>query len=138
MGKNIAAGIAGIAVALVLVMLAEMLGHTVYPPPADLDFDDIDAVRSHIATLPVGAFAFVAGGWFAATLAGILVACRIGTARKRFFASMITGLMLLATVYNLATIPHPLWFSIVGIAGIFLAAWLALCLSPADRETNPE
>lgn len=138
MGKNIVAGIAGVAVALVLVMLAEMLGHTVYPTPPGLDFKDIDAVRAHIATLPMGAFAFVAGGWFAATLVGTLVACRIGTAPDRMFASLITGLMLLATAYNLATIPHPLWFSIVGIAGILLAAWLALRLASSDSEASAE
>jgi hypothetical protein len=37
--------------------------------------------------------------------------------------------MLVATAFNLATIPHPLWFSVTGIAGILLAAWLGMFIS---------
>ena len=40
MGRNIAAGVAGILVAVGLVWMVEMVGHSVYPPPPDLDFSD--------------------------------------------------------------------------------------------------
>lgn len=138
MGKNIAAGIAGIAVAAVLVALTEWLGHTVYPVPADLDSTNLDAMRSYIAGLPVGAFLFVAGGWFIGTLGGILAACRIGTARPKIFTMVVLGFILAATAFNLAVIPHPLWFSITGVAGILAAAWLGLTLSTSKEEATAE
>ena len=128
MGRNIAAGIAGIVIAVVLVWLIEMIGHAVYPPPPGLNFADADAMRAYVETLPVGALLFVAGAWFVATLVGTCAACAIGTARPVIFAIVVGGLMLVATVINLVMIPHPLWFSVLGLAGIVVAAWLGtLC-----------
>jgi len=133
-GKNIAAGVAGVLIAIGLVWIIEMIGHTVYPAPAGIDFTDTDAVRSYISGLPPGAFLFVGAAWFIATLGGTMAACHVGTAASRVFALVVGGLMLVATAFNLATIPHPLWFSITGIAGIIVAAWLGMILS--DKANN--
>lgn len=124
MGRNIAAGVAGVVIAFVLVWLVEMLGHAVYPPPSDLDFADVDAMQAYIATLPPGALLFVAAAWFIGTLGGTCAACAIGTAKPLRFALVVGGLMLVATIINLAMIPHPMWFAALGIAGIVVAAWL--------------
>ena len=124
MGRNIGAGIAGIVIAIAMVWLIQMIGHAVYPPPPDLDFANPDAMRAFLDTLPVGALLFVAGAWFVGTLAGTCAACAIGTARPMIFAAVVGGLMLLATVVNLLVIPHPAWFSALGIIGIVAAAWL--------------
>jgi hypothetical protein len=40
MGRNIGAGILGVVVAVALVWVIEMLGHSIYPPPPGLDFSD--------------------------------------------------------------------------------------------------
>jgi len=135
MGKNIAAGIAGIVTAGLLVWLVEMLGHSVYPPPADLDFANPEAMGAYVATLPIGAFLFVGGAWFIATLGGTFIACKIGTAKPIVFAGIVGGLMLVATAVNLAMIPHPLWFSALGIAGILIAAWLGMKLGGGTADT---
>ena len=128
MGKNIGAGIAGVVIAGLLVWLVEMLGHTVYPPPTDLNFADPDAMRTYIDALPVGALLFVAAAWFIGTLGGTAAACKIGDAKPMIFAIVVGGLMLLGTMFNLVTIPHPLWFSILGVVGIIVAAWLGMTL----------
>jgi len=129
MGKNIAAGVIGVLVAVGLVWLIEMIGHAVYPPPPDIDFSDVDAVRGYMSALPLGAFAFVGSGWFLGTLGGTMAASRIGSAAPRLFAMVVGGFVLAATAFNLTVIPHPLWFSIVGVAGVFIAAWLGQFLS---------
>ena len=128
MVKNIVAGIAGIIIAGLLVWLVELLGHTVYPPPANLDLADRDMMRAYIDALPIGAMLFVAAAWFIATLGGTLAACKIGDAKPMIYAIVIGGLMLVATVANLIMIPHPLWFSILGVAGIAGGAWLGMTL----------
>lgn len=133
MGKNIAAGIAGIVIAFALVWLVEMIGHTVYPPPANLDFADPDAMQNYIATLPLGAFLFVGGAWFIATLGGTFTACKIGTAKPILFAGVVGGLVLAATTANLIMIPHPLWFAVLGVIGIVVAAWLGMTLGSGAR-----
>lgn len=129
MGRNIAAGLAGTLVAVGLVWLIEIAGHTIYPLPPDLDFSNTDAVRLYISGLPLGAFGFVGGAWFVGTLGGTMAACYVGNAAPKIFAMVVGALMLVATAFNLATIPHPLWFSIAGIAGILFAAWLGMLVS---------
>ena len=134
MGKNIAAGIAGTLVAVGLVWIIEIAGHTVYPPPPDLDFSDTEAVRLYMSGLPLGAFLFVGCAWFIGTLGGTMAACYVGNAAPRVFAIVVGALMLVATGVNLVLIPHPVWFSITGFAGIVLAAWLGMSLS--NRAKN--
>lgn len=136
MGKNIAAGIAGVVVAFALVWFVEMIGHSVYPPPADLNFADPEAMRAYIATMPVGALLFVGGAWFVATLVGTFMACKIGNAKPMTFALVVGGLMLVATAANLLMIPHPLWFSILGVIGILVAAWLGMRLAATPASSS--
>lgn len=122
--KNIAAGIAGVVIAVALVWVVERVGHAVYPPPPDLNFADPDTMRAYIQTLPLGALLFVAAAWFIGTLGGTCAACAIGTAKPMIFAIVVGGLMLVATIMNLVMIPHPTWFSVLGIVGVVVAAWL--------------
>jgi len=134
MGKNIGAGVAGVIVAFFMVWLVEKIGHGVYPPPPDLNFADKEAMRAYIDTLPLGALLFVAGAWFLGTLGGTVTACRIGDASPLIYVMIIAGLMLLATAANLIMIPHPAWFSILGIAGIIVAAWLGMGIAVSARS----
>ncbi len=135
--KNIVAGIAGVIIAGLLVWLVELLGHTVYPPPTNLNFADPDAMSAYIDALPIGALLFVAAAWFIATLGGTVAACKIGDAKPMIFASVVGGLMLLGTLFNLMTIPHPVWFSILGVAGIAVGAWLGMTLGAAAAGGRP-
>ena len=129
MARKIAAGVAGVIVAFALVWFVENIGHSVYPPPADLDFTDADAMRVYVDALPIGALLFVAGAWFLGTLGGVVTACRIGDAEPRTYTMVVGGLVLLATAANLIMIPHPAWFSVMGVAGIIIAAWLGMMIS---------
>ena len=129
MGKNVAAGVAGVFIAFGLVWLVEMIGHSVYPPPADIDFSDTEAMWTYVAGLPLGALLFVAGAWSIGAFAGTIAACRIGTANPKIFAMVVGGMVLVATAFNLVMIPHPMWFSISGVIGIIVAAWLGMTLS---------
>ena len=64
-----------------------------------------------------------------------MAACRVGTAKPQIFAMIVGGLMLAGTAFNLAVIPHPLWFTITGIVAIIVAAWLGMTLS-VKSETS--
>ena len=136
MGKNIGAGIAGVVIAIAIVWLIEMVGHSVYPPPPNMDFADADAMRAYTSRLPIGAFLFVGGAWFVATLCGTFAACKIGTAEPIVFAGVVGGLMLIATAANLIMIPHPLWFSMLGVVGIIVAAWLGMTLGASTASES--
>jgi len=123
--RNIGAALAGIVTAFVLVVLVEKVGHLIYPPPADLDFSDPEAIRPYIATMPFLALLFPMIAWVVATFTGSLVASKIGTANPLIFAGVVGGLVLAATIANLIMIPHPAWFSIVSLVAIAASAWFA-------------
>lgn len=134
MGKNILAGTVGVVLAGSIVMIVEMIGHTIFPPPPDLDFSDSEALRAYIGTLPAIAMLFPVLGWTIGTLGGTVIACRIGTAKPLTFASIVGGLILAGTAFNLATIPHPLWVAILGVVGIVAGAWFGMKLGTRSSE----
>jgi hypothetical protein len=123
--RDILAGIAGVAIAVLIVFLADELNHMVYPPPAGLEVSDSESIRAHIAQLPLGAFLMLMGGWIVATFVGAVVASRIGTAKAWIYPVVVGGFMFSATVATLIAIPHPHWFSAVSLVAILASAWLA-------------
>jgi len=128
MFRKIIAGIVGIIVAGTLVWIVETVGHTIYPTPADLDVGNTDVMRAYIDTLPLGALLTVAIAWFIGSLGGTLVACKVGSARPLIYLLVVGGMMFAGAAYNLTIIPHPIWFSVLGIVGIFFGAWLGMTL----------
>ncbi len=136
--RSIGALIAGIVTAFASIYLIEMLGHMIYPPPADLDFSDPEAIRPYIATLPIIALLFPMFGWFVGAFAGSLVADFCGDAKPYVFAAIVGGLVLAGTIANLIVIPHPLWFSITALIGIISSAWLAARIAiTGNSSRNP-
>jgi hypothetical protein len=120
-------------------MLIEKLGHSIYPPPPDIDFSDPEAMRPYIATLPFLALLFPMIAWVVATFAGTALACKIGTANPLAFAAVVGGLVLAGTIANLIVIPHPVWFSAVSLAAIAASAWIAVRVaSGADAQLPVE
>ena len=134
--RDVLGGIAGIAIAVLIVFLADMLSHTVYPPPPNLDFTDVEALRPYIATLPIGAFLIVMGGPIIGTFVGAVVAGKIGSAKVWVYPAIVGALMFAGTISNLIAIPHPLWFSIISLLGILASGWLAMQLAKLNG-TSP-
>lgn len=122
--------IIGAIAAFITIALIETAGHTVYPAPPGLDYSNPEVMRQYVTALPLGAKLFVLAAWLCGTLDGVFVACLINRTRFGLCAAVIGGLVLAATVANLAFIPHPLWLAGAGIVGIPLAALLAARLMP--------
>ena len=91
--RKVGAGIAGIVVAVVLVLVFETIGHSIWPAPDDLDVGNADVMRAYVDTLPLGAMLTVAFAWFAGALGGTFAACRLGTARPLVYALLVGGFM---------------------------------------------
>ena len=134
--RDVLGAIAGIAVAVLTVMLFEWISHMLYPVPADLDVTSTTALADHMASAPPGALILVVAGYFVATFDGTFIAAWIGRAKPFIFALVVGVLMLVATVSNLIVIPHPMWFNIAAVAGIIIAAWSATVAVPAVVKSN--
>ena len=89
--RDILACIVGVVIAVLIVFLADELTHMMYPMPAGLDASDTEDLRDYIATLPLGAFLMLMGGWVVATFVGAVVADRIGTAKAWIYPTAVGG-----------------------------------------------
>jgi hypothetical protein len=118
MQRKIFAVVLGVVVAVVVIIAIEALGHAVYPVPEGLDITNTEAMQAYVAGLPIGALLFVMGAWLVATLAGGLLACFIARETPLVYSAIVGGLVLLGTIINLISIPHPSWFSITSLLAI--------------------
>ncbi len=124
MQRKISALVLGVVVAVVLIIAIEALGHSAYPVPEGLDISNSEAMQAYVMGLPIGALLFVMGAWLVATLAGGLLACFIARETPLVYAAIVGGLVLLGTVINLISIPHPPWFSITSVLAIIAMIFL--------------
>lgn len=130
--------LAGIAVAILTVMLMQWISHVAYPPPTGIDLKDTDAHNALLAAAPFGALLLVLAAYLIATFDGVMVACLIGRTRRLVYALTIGVLMLAATSSELIMYQHPAWFSVSAIVGIVASAWLALKIARAARGARPD
>lgn len=111
--------LAGIVVAFGVIVVIELVGHAIYPPPAGTNLDDPAAVARLAATMPIGALLMVIAGWTLGAGLGSWLAGRIG---KRAAPAVTPGVLVAAAaVANMFQIPHPLWFWIVSLALVAIA-----------------
>lgn len=134
--RRILAVLAGLFTAMLVVILIETLSRRVYPPPPGIDLTDPAQLEAFFQGLSPGALGMILAAWTLGTLAGALVACRIGPDRPLIFASIIGAIMLVATMVNLAAIPHSDGFGIAAIALVTGAALLASRLSSTPRRRS--
>ena len=68
-------------------------------------------------------------GWAIGTLAGAWAATLLAPGRRMAFGFGIGVVVLVGTIGNLLSFPHPVWMWVVGIAEVLpaagLGAWLA-------------
>jgi uncharacterized protein YndB with AHSA1/START domain len=99
----------------VAVMVVQGMSSWLYPMPADVDPNDLLALKAWIKTLPLGAYLMVLLSWGCGAWTGTYVARRLTPLRRAVPALLVWGLFLIATIANLVMLPHPAWFWLAGI-----------------------
>ena len=135
--RDIGATLAGLAVSIGVITAVQMVGHGLWPPPEGLDWSDAEVIRTYTSQLPFLALLFPIVSYFLGTLAGPLLASRIGTQQPLVFVGVIGTVLLAFTVANLIQIPHPTWFSIAAVAAVIIGGWLSLQLAGSRRRAPP-
>ena len=131
-GRGILAVVLGFMTLGVTGMLAETIGHAIFPPPAGLDLSDPAA----IGKLPIGALVSVLMAWALATFSAAWVAARVAAGGRLAFGLSMGILGLIAAVATMLMIPHPVWMWAVGVAEFLPAAYLGAKLA-APRAGRP-
>jgi hypothetical protein len=133
--RKLAAAIAAVIVAMITIQIVQMVGHLVYPPPADVEFGDPEQVREFMSTLPVGSILFVGAAWAIGTFTGTLAGALIARAGATPYAIVVGGFVLAGAILMLVIIPHPWWFTIAAPLAIVAAAILAVVVVPGLRPS---
>lgn len=135
--RNIAATLAGLVVSIGVIMAVQAVGHSIWPAPEGLDWNDPEVIRTYTSQLPFLALLFPIVSYFLGTLAGPLVASRIGTLQPLVYVGIIGIVLLAFTIANLIQIPHPVWFSVAAVAAVLIGGWLALQLAGSRNSAPP-
>lgn len=109
-GSTIRAGLAsltGLAVAIAVVAIVEMIGHAAFPPPPGVDVSDPAALEGILDSVHPGAKAMVVVAWFLGSLAGSCVAIRMS---GRTVSAWLVGALVAALgLWTSQLFPHPAW-----------------------------
>jgi hypothetical protein len=129
--RSVGAIIAGLAVALALVVGVELFGAVVHPLPADFD-NSMEQMCAHVERYPAWVLVAVVPLWAVTGLAGTWLAGRLG---NRGCALAVGLLLSAAVVWNVAMLPYPLWFKIAAVVALACAVAAGVYLS--RHRTTP-
>jgi hypothetical protein len=116
--RTLAGVAAGIALAIVLMMIVEAAGNALFPPPA-LDLNNPDSP----AVLPFVNQFFPILGWFLAALSGGWLAIQISA--QPWTSWLVAASVLVGEILDFTLGRHALWVMIVGVLAPLLGAWIA-------------
>ena len=123
--------LAGVIVALVVVTLMDMVAGSMYTLPAGINRGDPESLRE--ANIPTKVFVVLLTGWVLSAAAGSYITARLSTHNRVVHGLIVTLFVLVATVGNLAAIPHPIWMLPGAVILIPLGGWLAARLAVHSR-----
>lgn len=109
--RSVGSVIAGLVVALMLVIGVEGLSSILHPFPPGIDPTDMEACKAHVARYPAGVLALLGVGlWGMTVFVSSWVATRLGTGRHLAHGLVVGAILLAAAVFNMAMLPYPSWF----------------------------
>ncbi|MBW8523542.1 hypothetical protein K0U91_12255 [Chryseobacterium chendengshani] len=117
--------IAGIIAGSLCVWAVETINHSLYPFPAGMKTNDMDAFKAYVENLPVLGKLLVIVGYALGALVSGFVSTKVAKNGKPV-AAIICGLIFLTfTIYNMFVLPTPVWFWVLGILvwGLVLAGY---------------
>ena len=117
--------VAGVVVAVMLVGLIEEATHAIWPFPDYAALNDPEQARELMENIPLGALLVVFAAWTCGAFGGAMVAALIARRRAMFHAGLVGAVVLAAALANLAMLPHPVWFAVLGVAGICVGTFTA-------------
>lgn len=117
----------GLLCGVVVVAIAEGLGHLIFPPPPGIDVTKPDQLATIMDQIPLGAKIAVIVAWALGIFAGGAVAILVAR-RQSWPAWGVAAVLFGFSVYTMMIIPHPIWMMVsavgVTLAGAFAAVRL--------------
>ncbi|WP_027420111.1 hypothetical protein [Crocinitomix catalasitica] len=123
MTNRLLAVLAGTIAGVLVIFLGDILIHTLFPAPGYLDMRIKGDVEKAIELMPIMALVLMLFYWLLSSFIGGLVAGKIAKHNWQL-PTIFTGIVLLmAAVFNMISIPHPIWMVIIAIVLYVPAAY---------------
>jgi hypothetical protein len=100
----------GIVTGLIANMLILQIGMTIYPPPADLDTNDVEAMTRFIESMPLGQLLFTYAAHISQAGVGAVAGCLSNRQKASRTGMLVGGITATFCMMNLMMVPHPMWF----------------------------
>jgi hypothetical protein len=136
---SIAGVVSGIVAAFLIVLLLELLGHAIYPPPPGINLHDPEALKTIIDQLPLGAIVMVLVAWGVGSFVGAFDAAAIAGRARITHGMIVGGIVMSFAIVTMIVIPHPVWFMAASVFVVLIPALLGALLAKAcfDRGGPP-
>ena len=142
MFKSSAVAFGGVVLAIIVVSLVQQLGHALYEVPAGLEGataeETIEIIEAWMPTAPFGAMAMVLLSWMSGTYFGAWFAARFTDELPSAHAAPTICVMVLCTVIELLTLPHPLWMNVGSVLIVPAGLYGAYVGRPRKDQTEPQ
>lgn len=134
--RKILSVFAGIASAILVFILTEKVSDKFYPLPSESASYDPQVLSTHIATFPLTPLVVVLIGWVLGSFTcGFIIKLISGSSAKT--PAYLAGLFLTtAGLVNLLSLPHPIWFIIMGAAVFIPFTLLGHVVAPKKLPDN--
>lgn len=110
--RSIGAVIAGLVVAMILIIAVEGISAVFHPFPPDVDPADYEACKAHVANYPTWVLVVATLGWGATVFLSSWLATRLGTGRHPAHGIVVGSLLCLAAAANIVMLPYAVWFEV--------------------------
>lgn len=132
--RNILAAVAGALTGGIVISLVQMLNGRFYPLPEGVSPANREAMAAYLQVAPVGALLGVLASYLVGVAAGAWLAARL-SANCHWRQGIIVGvLFFFASIANLLTLPHPVWFWIANLVIVPAAAWTGFYFGEPDER----
>jgi hypothetical protein len=132
--RNALAVVAGGIVGIAVIMVAQYLNSTMFPPPAGIDYSSAEGMARAVAQMPTGAFVGLIVGYLLGTTAGVYAGVRVAASNHALVAWLVAAIFVAGGLSNFMMIPHPTWVFALSLLAFAAAPMLGLRL--AGRATR--
>lgn len=136
--RSVMSVIAGLVVAFLVIIAAEVVSEIYHPWPEGVDKNDFEVCKAHVARYPTGVLAVCTAIWAFAPLTGAYVATRLGSGRHAAHGIVVGTILLALAGFNMAMLPYPLWFPVVNLITFPLGTWLGIRLARGGQALQPK
>ena len=119
--KTVLAALAAFVVNLLIVGTAEWGLALAFPPPHGANLSDPNQLEAFMNGMPLAAYLGLLAGWTAGAVGASAAAYFIAD-RKVWAAFLGAAINLIGVLVTVATIPHPLWVTAIGMIVPLMAA----------------